>query len=55
MQEPDGVMNETTYLGADTLVFDRFTLLSLGPNGSPGPDDSGIARFGAGDDVYRQF
>lgn len=39
-----------------TLVFDRPTLLSLGPNGLPGDGtDSADNRFGTGDDIIRQF
>ena len=34
--------------------FDRFTVLSLGPNNRPG-DGTGNARFGTDDDIYRQF
>lgn len=34
--------------------FDRFTVLSMGPNGTPG-DGSPMARFGTADDLYRQF
>lgn len=40
------------------LLFDRFTVLSLGPNGLPG-DGSGPSSpsgaYGQGDDIYRQF
>ena len=35
-------------------VFDRPTVLSLGSNGVPGNGGAG-ARFGEGDDLYRQF
>lgn len=41
----------------DTLVFDRPTIVSLGPNGRPG-DGSGAGRegtFGGGDDYARSF
>ncbi len=41
----------------DTLVFDRPTIVSLGPNGRPG-DGSGTGRegtFGGGDDFARSF
>lgn len=37
----------------DAKVFDRPTVLSLGPNGQPG--SAGVAIFGQGDDLYRQF
>ena len=40
----------------DTAIFDRPTLLSLGPNGLPGDGtDSANNRFGTGDDIIRQF
>jgi general secretion pathway protein G len=40
----------------DCSVFDRFVVLSLGPNGLPG-DGSGVAGrgFGTGDDLFRKF
>lgn len=34
-------------------VFDRVTILSLGPNGVPG--DGGVTELGTGDDIFRQF
>jgi len=34
--------------------FDRTTVLSMGPNGTPG-DGTPAARFGTGDDLLRQF
>jgi prepilin-type N-terminal cleavage/methylation domain-containing protein len=37
----------------DCVVFDRFVVLSLGPNGVPG--DGATPRFGSGDDIYREF
>ncbi|MBM3333626.1 prepilin-type N-terminal cleavage/methylation domain-containing protein [Candidatus Sumerlaeota bacterium] len=49
-----------TVLGTDTTVtlrgpfFDRFTVLSKGPNRAPG-DGSVAAQFGIADDIYRQF
>lgn len=42
----------------DTKVFDRPTILSLGPNGLPADgDDPGTedGKFGRGDDLIRQF
>lgn len=36
------------------LVFDRPTILSVGPNGLPGTGLQGT-RYGEGDDVYRHF
>ncbi len=41
----------------DALVFDRPTIVSLGPNGRPG-DGTGVGRdgtFGGGDDYVRSF
>lgn len=35
-------------------IFDRFTLLSLGPNGLPG-DGTATSLFGEGDDIRRSF
>lgn len=52
--EPNGIIEQGTYLGSNTVVFDRMTLLSLGPNGLPGDGTAG-ARFGTGDDLLRQF
>jgi prepilin-type N-terminal cleavage/methylation domain-containing protein len=37
-----------------TVVFDRPTILSLGPNGKPG-DGTAVSKFGEGDDIYRSF
>lgn len=41
-------------------VFDRPTILSLGPNGLPGDgsadfDDNGPGNYGKGDDIFRHF
>ncbi len=65
--EPDGVITASVGLNPtggfsnggpfDTSVFDRMTVLSLGPNGLPG-DGSGSATtgvFGQGDDLIRSF
>lgn len=55
--EPDGRIESNTYLGQPTKVFDRPTILSLGPNSAPG-DGTGTgpeAGFGRGDDIFRQF
>jgi prepilin-type N-terminal cleavage/methylation domain-containing protein len=55
--EPNGEIRQT-YTGGDgtshdTTVFDRPTVLSLGPDGLPG---SGAGtNFGTGDDLKRQF
>ncbi|MCX7019506.1 MAG: prepilin-type N-terminal cleavage/methylation domain-containing protein [bacterium] len=61
VKEPDGVI-ATSWTAADgqsynTKVFDRPTVLSLGPNGLPGDGTGGgaSARLGLGDDSYRQF
>jgi prepilin-type N-terminal cleavage/methylation domain-containing protein len=40
-------------IGYSTVVFDRPTILSLGPNGKPG--DETAPEFGKGDDIYRSF
>lgn len=37
-----------------TVVFDRPTILSLGPNGKPG-NGTADSKFGEGDDIYRSF
>jgi prepilin-type N-terminal cleavage/methylation domain-containing protein len=37
-----------------SLVFDRPTILSTGPNGLPG-DGTTNSPYGAGDDLYKQF
>ncbi|GAB4321738.1 MAG: hypothetical protein Kow0059_16540 [Candidatus Sumerlaeia bacterium] len=41
----------------DTRVFDRATILSMGPNGLPGDGSTSgpDARFGRGDDLFRSF
>lgn len=45
--------NGTSY---DCEVFDRATVLSLGPNGLPGDGTTGVdGRFGRGDDIKRSF
>ena len=53
--EPDGVIEKGTYLNSDTTIFDRMTLMSLGPDGLPGDGTVVGSRFGAGDDLVRQF
>lgn len=52
VREPDGVIdNQTRY-----VVFDRPTVLSLGPNGAPGNGlTSAEPNYGQGDDLYKQF
>lgn len=65
--EPDGVVTGSVNVNPtggfsnggpfDAAVFDRMTVLSLGPNGLPG-DGSGSATtgaFGQGDDLVRSF
>ncbi len=52
--EPDGYIHTGAYMGSETDIFDRMTLLSLGPNGVPGDGTTG-ARFGTDDDLIRQF
>ncbi|MBX3729807.1 MAG: prepilin-type N-terminal cleavage/methylation domain-containing protein [Candidatus Sumerlaeia bacterium] len=61
--EPDGVLvtSPTSFppytLGGQTAsptVFDRITVISLGPNGLPG-DGSPGAQLGTGDDMVRQI
>lgn len=34
-------------------VFDRITILSLGPDGAPG--SGGVTNLGTGDDIFRQY
>lgn len=65
--EPNGILVESAQaLGSggfgqggqyDATVFDRPTVLSLGPNGLPGDGPAGSAEaiFGRGDDFFRQF
>lgn len=64
--EPDGVLATTTTFnpatgrfstsGAlDCLIFDRPTLLSVGPDGLPGDGNNPGTRFGEGDDIVRPF
>jgi len=58
VKEPDGEMVTiaTDFSGSPaTQVFDRPTVLSLGPNGVPGPDAGGQPAFGKGDDIARAF
>lgn len=60
--EPDGVFVSTynyrdaggTVWPLNCLVFNRPTILSLGPNGAPG-DPASAYQFGQGDDRYRSF
>ncbi|MCX8036036.1 MAG: prepilin-type N-terminal cleavage/methylation domain-containing protein [Candidatus Sumerlaeia bacterium] len=68
---PEGVVNQVngtietwyTFVARDTGAnitiyrpfFDRFTILSKGPNGAPGDGTAFNARFGQGDDLFRQF
>jgi len=57
VREPDGLI--VNVMSADaidysTVVFDRPTILSLGPNGKPGDGTAG-SKFGEGDDIYRSF
>jgi prepilin-type N-terminal cleavage/methylation domain-containing protein len=50
--------NQTRTLPADALVFDRPTVLSLGPDGLPGDgglNPAGNGDYGTGDDIYRKF
>lgn len=51
--EPDGIIESSSYLNSPTQVFDRPTLLSMGPDGVPGSGVGG--QFGQGDDIVRQF
>ncbi|MBN1868197.1 prepilin-type N-terminal cleavage/methylation domain-containing protein [Candidatus Sumerlaeota bacterium] len=63
--EPRGVIQtqwsygDVTYDDSIVVVFDRPTILSMGPNGLPGdpndpnPDDRNV--FGKGDDVFLSF
>lgn len=60
--EPDGTINTqyraTDNSSYDAMVFDRPTILSLGPDGLPGGYDSATqarTQFGTGDDLIRQF
>lgn len=57
VKEPEGIIVKSVTFGGisyDCDIFDRLTLLSLGPNGLPGDGTPG-ARFGTGDDLMRQF
>ncbi|HPB32758.1 MAG TPA: hypothetical protein PLB62_15005, partial [Candidatus Sumerlaeota bacterium] len=61
--EPDGIIVESCSIDAIGNIvsggtwnckrFDRFTLLSLGPDGLPGSGPS--TDFGTGDDLYQQW
>jgi prepilin-type N-terminal cleavage/methylation domain-containing protein len=61
--EPEGVIVTSTSFPLDNVnstsgpvncqVFDRLTILSLGPDGAPG--DNGVGDLGTGDDLVRQF
>ncbi|MCC5875934.1 MAG: prepilin-type N-terminal cleavage/methylation domain-containing protein [Candidatus Sumerlaeia bacterium] len=65
--EPNGTLVESVNVLAsggfgpggafDATVFDRPTVLSLGPNGLPGNGDAASTEgfFGRGDDFFRQF
>jgi prepilin-type N-terminal cleavage/methylation domain-containing protein len=58
IDEANGVMEgpTTTRFGGshNTLVFDRPTVLCLGPNNLPG-DGGPTSNFGEGDDIFKQF
>ncbi|MGF1573967.1 MAG: prepilin-type N-terminal cleavage/methylation domain-containing protein [Sumerlaeia bacterium] len=60
--EPEGIIvgsanfplsNNNSTGGTNCLVFDRTTILSLGPDGSPG--SGGTTPLGTGDDIFRQY
>lgn len=56
-EEPDGQVVTTVNINGttwDCLLFDRPTVLSLGPNGLPGTGEP-ASEFGEGDDYFRQF
>lgn len=61
VREPEGVILDNGLASTagypETQVFDRPTVLSLGPNGLPGDGLPGSAnyRFGKGDDLFRTF
>ncbi len=59
MHEPDGYIATTWTDGTSALAFDRPTVLSRGPDGSPGDGSRPIGdperQFGKGDDLFRQF
>jgi prepilin-type N-terminal cleavage/methylation domain-containing protein len=56
------ILTSTTFFAIDagtTVIlqgpfFDRYTVLSTGPNNAPG-DATSTARFGTDDDLFRQF
>jgi prepilin-type N-terminal cleavage/methylation domain-containing protein len=54
---PSGTGGLQTGGAFDTQVFDRATVLSMGPNGLPGDGQSGSTdgQFGLDDDLYRGF
>jgi type II secretory pathway pseudopilin PulG len=57
--QPSCMFAGTTYSNLDK-IFDRFTILSLGPNGLPGDgtgpsSTTGQNKFGQGDDIYISF
>jgi prepilin-type N-terminal cleavage/methylation domain-containing protein len=58
IQEPKGSLwSDPVSVDAidySTVVFDRPTILSLGPDGKPGNGTAG-SKFGEGDDIYRSF
>lgn len=54
MGTPRATFDYITGYSVDATQFDRFTVLSLGPNGLPG-DGSGTAILGTGDDLVRAF
>lgn len=53
--------DDISTINADALVFDRFVVLSTGPDGLPGdgtntlPSNNGLGQYGMGDDLYRSF
>lgn len=64
VQEPNGTIITSASIdsngnvvssGFAATIFDRPTVLSLGPDGAPGAGGVGGTAFGRGDDVARQF
>ncbi|MCX7001537.1 MAG: prepilin-type N-terminal cleavage/methylation domain-containing protein [Candidatus Sumerlaeota bacterium] len=64
--EPDGVVIPTCSVDAtngniiaggtyNCIRFDRFVVLSLGPNGLPGDGGTDINAFGTGDDIIQKW
>jgi prepilin-type N-terminal cleavage/methylation domain-containing protein len=56
VEEPRGEIVETVTIAGsthNTKIFDRPTILTLGPDGIPG--NGGTTTFAQGDDMYRQF